>query len=161
MLHWSFVWGKSFLLLFKMFYEDISALKMKGRWESNINDWFLFRYSQKWNCAASLFPKQNYNVLTLNFHIHVFVSDLYIPRIGLPILMHLQIHECRNWKWRRTVSFLEIHKSDFRYSVENVYCLVVSSKKHVANIGWRHAVLHSPGGKKLVPFHLLTVRWQS
>jgi hypothetical protein len=25
-----------------------------------------------------------YNVLSLNFHIHVSVSDLYIPRIGLP-----------------------------------------------------------------------------
>ncbi len=23
---------------------------MKGRWESNINVWFLFMYSQKWNC---------------------------------------------------------------------------------------------------------------
>ncbi len=38
---------------------------------------------QKWNCAASLFPKQNYNFLSPNFHIHVSVSDLYIPRIGL------------------------------------------------------------------------------
>jgi len=31
----------------------------------------------------SLFPKQNYNVLSPNFHIHVSVSDFYIPRIGL------------------------------------------------------------------------------
>ena len=27
--------------------------------ESNINVWFRFVYSQKWNCEASLFPKQN------------------------------------------------------------------------------------------------------
>ncbi len=27
-------------------------------WESTINIWFPFMYSQKWNCAASLFPKQ-------------------------------------------------------------------------------------------------------
>jgi hypothetical protein len=40
-------------------------------------------YSQKWNCLALLFPKQNYNVRSPNFHIHVSVSDLYIPRIGL------------------------------------------------------------------------------
>ncbi len=40
-------------------------------------------YSQKWNLAASLFPKQNYNVLSPNFHIHVSVNDLYIPMIGL------------------------------------------------------------------------------
>jgi hypothetical protein len=29
-----------------------------------------------------------------NFHIHVSVSDLYIPRIELPIL----IHECGHWE---------------------------------------------------------------
>ncbi len=34
-----------------------------------------------------LFPKQNYNVLSGNFYIHAFVSDLYIPRIGLPIFL--------------------------------------------------------------------------
>ncbi len=28
-----------------------------------------------------------------------------------------QIHECRNWERGRIVSFLEIHKTDFRYSV--------------------------------------------
>jgi hypothetical protein len=36
---------------------------------------------------ALLFPKQNYNVLSPNFLIHVFVSDLYVPRIGLPSLL--------------------------------------------------------------------------
>jgi hypothetical protein len=35
------------------------------------------KYSQKRNCAASL----------SQFHIHVHVSDLYIPTIGLPILL--------------------------------------------------------------------------
>jgi hypothetical protein len=34
-----------------------------------------------------LFPKLNYIVLAPNFHIHVTLSDLYIPRIGLPILL--------------------------------------------------------------------------
>ncbi len=34
-----------------------------------------------------LFLKQNYNVLSPNFDIHISVSDLYIPRIGLPILL--------------------------------------------------------------------------
>ncbi len=67
-------------------------------------------YAQKWNCVASLFPKQNYNVLPPNFLIYVSVSDLYIPRIGLPTLLHLidrpiqeninrwRIHVCRNWE---------------------------------------------------------------
>ncbi len=81
---------------------------MKGRWESNINVWFRFMYSQKWNCAASIFTKQNYNVLSHNFHIHVSVSHLYIPRTGLPIWFNRsQIHECRNWEWDLAVHFWE------------------------------------------------------
>ncbi len=56
-------------------------LQMNGLWESNINVWFRLMYSQKWYCAASLFPKQNYNFLSPNFYIHVSVNDLYIPRI--------------------------------------------------------------------------------
>jgi hypothetical protein len=35
------------------------------------------KYSQKRNCSG----------LSPNFHIHVSVSDLYIPMIGLPILL--------------------------------------------------------------------------
>ncbi len=98
--------------------------------ESNINVWFWFMYSQKWNWAASLFPKQNYNVLSSNFLIHdLSVSDLYIPRIGLSILLQIgtqiwsweytncsQIRECMKWEQGRAVSFLGIKKSDFRYS---------------------------------------------
>ncbi len=59
---------------------------MKGRWESNINVWFPFKYSQNWNCAASLFPKQNYNVLSPNSLI--YLSEIYIfpCRISLSIL---------------------------------------------------------------------------
>ncbi len=77
----------------------------------------------------SLFPKQNFNYLSPSFHIHVSLSDLYIPRIGLPSLLQpnrqtdpgkyinrSQIHEGRNWERGRTVSFLGIHKSDFQYS---------------------------------------------
>jgi hypothetical protein len=56
-----------------------------------------------------------------NFYIHISVSDLYISRMGLPILLQPQIHECGNWETEhynslleiqsRTVSFLAIHKS--------------------------------------------------
>ncbi len=38
-------------------------------------------------------PKQNYNVLSPNFHIHVSVSDFYIPGIGLPILLQPNIRQ--------------------------------------------------------------------
>ncbi len=34
-----------------------------------------------------LFPKQNYNVMSPNSYTHISVRDLYISRIGLPILL--------------------------------------------------------------------------
>ncbi len=52
------------------------------------------------NCAKGTARPQS------NFHIHVSVSDLYIPSIGLPILLqgkyadHInrsQTQECGNW----------------------------------------------------------------
>jgi hypothetical protein len=57
------------------------------------------------------FPKQNYNVLSPRSHTHISVRDLYISRIGLPILLQgnmwtdpgniyvnrSQTHECGNW----------------------------------------------------------------
>ena len=63
------------------------SLHMKSRWETNINVWFPFMYSQKWNCAASLFPKQNCNFLSPNSYTRISVRDLYISRIGLSILL--------------------------------------------------------------------------
>jgi hypothetical protein len=64
-------------------------------------------YSQKRNCAASLFTKQNHNGLSPNLHI-MYLWE-YINRS--------QVHECRNWERGRTVSFLRIYVSNFRYSV--------------------------------------------
>jgi hypothetical protein len=52
------------------------------------------------------FPEKEFRGLIPNFHIHVSVSDLYIPTIGLPILLQenmwayrnrSQTHECGNW----------------------------------------------------------------
>ncbi len=81
---------------------------------------FPIMYSQKWNCAASLFSKQNYNVLSLNSYIHVSVIDLYIPRISLSIfaaaksvdrswkyINRSQTHECRNWDWGLAVQCIK------------------------------------------------------
>ncbi len=34
-----------------------------------------------------LLPNQNYNVLSSSFYTHISVRDLYISRIGLPILL--------------------------------------------------------------------------
>ncbi len=64
-------------------------------------------YSQ----TASLFPKQNYTVLSPSFHFHVSVSNLYSQDRS-------QVQECRTWERGRTVSFLGIYKLDFRYNAE-------------------------------------------
>jgi hypothetical protein len=61
-----------------------TAMQMKGRWEYNINVWFRFMYSQKWNCATSLSSKQNYNVQSPTF---MYLWAIYIFRIVLPILL--------------------------------------------------------------------------
>jgi hypothetical protein len=81
--------------------------------------------------------------LILNSYIHVSVSDLYIPRISLPIWLEQnrqtdpgnikncsQIHECGNWETENynsvlkimnlDVSFLGIHKSGTRH----LYCIL-------------------------------------
>jgi hypothetical protein len=34
-----------------------------------------------------IFPEKEYRGLSPNFHIHVSVSKLYIPKIGLPFLL--------------------------------------------------------------------------
>ncbi len=34
-----------------------------------------------------IFPEKEYRRLSLNIHIHVSVSELYIPTMGLPVLL--------------------------------------------------------------------------
>ncbi len=62
--------------------------------------------------------------LSPNFHIHVSVSELYIPRIGPHIscsrigtvdrswecINRSQTHECRNWDCNRALPFLRIYR---------------------------------------------------
>jgi hypothetical protein len=47
-----------------------------------INVWFSLIYSQK----KLLFLKQNNNVLSPSSYTHISVRDLYISRIGMPVL---------------------------------------------------------------------------
>jgi hypothetical protein len=98
---------------------------MKGRWESNKNVWFPFMYYQKWNCEASLFPRQNYNVLSPKPYTHIPVRDYIFP--GLFCLFCCSqicgpipgIHDiwCGNWDCGRAIPRKGIHKWDFRCSV--------------------------------------------
>jgi hypothetical protein len=94
-----------------------STLQMKGQSESNINVWSPFIYSQKWICYLQ---NQNYNFLSSSSYIHISVRDLYISRIGPPILLQgnmwtscSQTHECGNWDRGRAIPRKGIHKWDF------------------------------------------------
>jgi hypothetical protein len=42
---------------------------------------------QNTEILKQIFPVKEYRGLSPNFHIHASVSDLYIPTIGLPILL--------------------------------------------------------------------------
>ncbi len=127
---------------------------MKSRWESNINVWFPFMYSQKRNCAASLFPKQNYNVLSPDSYIHISVRDLYISRIGLSILLQPNMwtdpgnikiaHRHMNVEIGargRAITGKGIHKWDF-------HCSVDSSLTTVKMLKSRHSSQQMKGGRE-------------
>ncbi len=96
-----------------------TTLQMKGRWESNINVWFRFMYSLKFNCAALSFPKQNYNILSPNFTFMYLWAIYIFPQSedrSWEYINRSQIHERGNCEQSRTVSFLGIYVSNFRYS---------------------------------------------
>ncbi len=98
-------------------------------------------YSQKLNCAASLFPKQNYNILSSNSYTHISVRDLYISRIGMSIfcsqicgpINHSQT-ECRNWDWGPAILFLGIQIGVSVPAVETAQCTHVVSQQCAATL---------------------------
>ncbi len=49
-------------------------------------DWFTLQ-RQNTEISKQIFPEKEYRGLSPNFHIHSSVSDLYIPTIGLPIVL--------------------------------------------------------------------------
>ncbi len=77
-------------------------------------------------CSVSQFPC----TFKYPWAIYIFPGSVclfYCSQIGRTILeyiyrSHSQIHECRIWERGRTVLFLGVHKSDFRYSAEYDEC---------------------------------------
>ncbi len=77
--------------------------------------------------SKQIFLEKELCGLSSNFHIHVSVSGLYIPTIGLPILLQekyvdcrfwkyingSQTHACVNWDWGRAIPCVGIHRWDF------------------------------------------------
>ncbi len=73
--------------------------------------------------------------LSTNFHTHVSVSNLYIPRIGphfscsrigrsiVGIHICSQTHECGNWECGRANTFLGIFVTNFRHWFFAIYAM--------------------------------------
>jgi len=69
-----------------------------------------------------LFPEKELRRISPNFHIHVSVSDLYIPTIGLPILLQENM-------W--IDPFLGILVSNFGFvSLQCTHPLIIQQKIH-------------------------------
>jgi hypothetical protein len=84
---------------------------MYQREVSQSNRWPVALQRHNTENSKQIFPGKKLRGLSPNFHIHVSVSDLYIPTIGLPVLLqenlwtdpgniyvnHSQTHEWGNW----------------------------------------------------------------
>jgi hypothetical protein len=109
---------------------------LKHRVFQTRKDWPTYRETYwtantQYRKLESNIPRKELRGLSPNFHIHVSVNDFYNHTIGLLILLQenlwtdpgnkkncSQTHECENLDWGRTFPFLEIHKWDFRSSVD-------------------------------------------
>jgi hypothetical protein len=107
---------------------------MKGWWKSNINVWFPFMYSQKWNCCF-----QNRIIMfCLPVPKLIYLWEIYLQYFqdrsvysaagkyvdwSLEYINFSQTHECGNLDWGRGKPRKEIHKCDFPCSVDySAYC---------------------------------------
>ncbi len=52
-----------------------------------VESWWFTLHRQNAENLKQIFPGKEYQALSPNFHIHVSVSELYIPMIGMPYLL--------------------------------------------------------------------------
>jgi hypothetical protein len=100
------------------------------------------------HCDANpiyIFPEKELHGLSLNFHIHVSVSNLYIPRIGPHIFLQQnrqihrgntyinpsQTHECGNWDCGRAIPLVGIFVFEFSALV---LCSVHTNKNPTSSL---------------------------
>ncbi len=95
---------------------------------SNILSWCTQQRKNAENLKQK-FPEKEYHGFSPNFHIHVSVSELYIPTMGLPFLLEeicgptlqyikrSQTHACGNRSWGRAIPRKGISLRNSRCSV--------------------------------------------
>jgi hypothetical protein len=96
------------------------TLQMKGRWESNINVWFPFLYSQKWKCYFQnriimfCLPSSYTHISFLFFQDQSAYSAAgkYVHQ-SWEYINRSQTHKCGNWDWGCAIPRKGIHKWDF------------------------------------------------
>jgi hypothetical protein len=80
-------WGGEGLLLAKGDYYLPSRRLEEGEGEISLFPPPLLAHCKDKENSKQIFPEKELRCLSPNFHIYVSVSDLYIPTIGLPILL--------------------------------------------------------------------------
>ncbi len=119
------------------------ALQMKGRWESNINVWFRFMCSQKWNCYFQnrliVFCLPVATLIYL-WEIYIFqdqsaysAAGKYVDR-SWEYINRSQTHACGNWDWGRAIPRKITHKWYFPCSAGLITGWLTSSSKLVSMI---------------------------
>ncbi len=124
----------------------MATLQMKGQWESNIlsgshlcnprNETVQLSYFQnriRMFCLPIPTLIYLWEIYKLPGSVVYFTPAKYVNRSR----ECRNPHECRNWEWGRSISFLGIHKLDFWYSVLGV------NKKHPAG-NWLAADVTNP-----------------
>ncbi len=80
-----YIFSHQLLLIFTYkIRKEISELQMKGRCGGNP---IVYKCLVPIHVFPEMIPKQNYDVLSPSFYTLISVRDLYISRIGLPILL--------------------------------------------------------------------------
>ena len=115
--------------------------------------WFPFMYSQKWNCAASLFPKQNYNVLSPNSYL-IYLWEIYIfpgpiclfccRKICEPIIgIHKSLTDTWMWKLGLRLRNSFSANTSMGFSLQFVLCRYLTSE--IQNWRTQAIILSRPG----------------
>jgi hypothetical protein len=123
-------WASRIQVLIHLAFED-GYTANEGRWDSNINVWFPFMYSQNETVQPPYF--QNRIIMfwlpipTLMYCIcerfiyfqdqSVYFAAAHICGPIMGIYKSLTTHECGNWDWGRAIPRKGIHKWDFHCSV--------------------------------------------